>query len=150
VDTLSEEQLADFKEAFELHDEEGLGAIKTSALGPVLRSLGQHFGKDEIQKMVEEVDPKSKGDIDFQTFLLLLAQRMEDKESDEDVMVLQAFQVFDKSNSGEISVDEVRHVFSTIGGQEQKVVDELIKVADPKNTGFIEYKSFIKKMGDGQ
>ena len=40
ADQLTEEQIAEFKEAFSLFDEDGDGTITTKELGTVMRSLG--------------------------------------------------------------------------------------------------------------
>lgn len=40
VDALTEEQIAEFKEAFSLFDKDGDGNITTKELGTVMRSLG--------------------------------------------------------------------------------------------------------------
>ena len=42
ADQLSEEQIAEFKEAFSLFDRDGDGTITTKELGTVMRSLGQN------------------------------------------------------------------------------------------------------------
>jgi hypothetical protein len=41
ADQLTEEQIAEFKEAFSLFDRDGDGTITTKELGTVMRSLGQ-------------------------------------------------------------------------------------------------------------
>ena len=40
ADQLTEEQIAEFKEAFSLFDKDGDGTITTKELGTVMRSLG--------------------------------------------------------------------------------------------------------------
>ncbi len=42
ADQLTEEQIAEFKEAFSLFDKDGDGTITTKELGTVMRSLGQN------------------------------------------------------------------------------------------------------------
>ena len=42
ADQLTEEQIAEFKEAFSLFDKDGDGAITTKELGAVTRSSGQN------------------------------------------------------------------------------------------------------------
>lgn len=42
ADQLSEEQIAEFKEAFSVFDKDGDGTITTKELGTVMRSLGQN------------------------------------------------------------------------------------------------------------
>merc|ERR1712196_653952 len=137
VDALTNEQLEEFREAFDLHDEDGIGSIKTSALGPVMRALGQHLSEDQLQQMVDEIDKDSSGEVSFQQFLLLQARRMETGESDEDVMVLQAFKIYDKDGDGFLSVATVRHIFGTLAGLDEKSVNELVDMAAKHKTGMI-------------
>jgi Ca2+-binding EF-hand superfamily protein len=47
--TLTEEQIAEFKEAFSLFDKDGDGTITTKELGTVMRSLGQNPTEAELQ-----------------------------------------------------------------------------------------------------
>lgn len=48
---LTEEQIAEFKEAFSLFDKDGDGTITTKELGTVMRSLGQNPTEAELQEM---------------------------------------------------------------------------------------------------
>ena len=65
ADQLTEEQIAEFKEAFSLFDKDGDGTITTKELGTVMRSLGQNPTEAELQDMVNEVDADGNGTIDF-------------------------------------------------------------------------------------
>ncbi len=49
ADALTEEQIAEFKEAFSLFDKDGDGTITTKELGTVMRSLGQNPTEAELQ-----------------------------------------------------------------------------------------------------
>ena len=53
---MTEEQIAEFKEAFSLFDKDGDGTITTKELGTVMRSLGQNPTEAELQDMINEVD----------------------------------------------------------------------------------------------
>ena len=59
ADQLTEEQIAEFKEAFSLFDKDGDGTITTKELGTVMRSLGQNPTEAELQDMVNEVENMS-------------------------------------------------------------------------------------------
>ena len=48
ADQLTEEQIAEFKEAFSLFDKDGDGVITTKELGTVMRSLGQNPTEVEL------------------------------------------------------------------------------------------------------
>lgn len=54
ADQLTEEQIAEFKEAFSLFDKDGDGTITTKELGTVMRSLGQNPTEAELQDMVKK------------------------------------------------------------------------------------------------
>merc|ERR1719231_1781891 len=56
ADQLTEEQIAEFKEAFSLFDKDGDGTITTKELGTVMRSLGQNPTEAELADMINEVD----------------------------------------------------------------------------------------------
>ena len=52
ADQLTEEQIAEFKEAFSLFDKDGDGTITTKELGTVMRALGQNPTEAELQDMI--------------------------------------------------------------------------------------------------
>uniref|UniRef100_A0A8B9V7M4 EF-hand domain-containing protein n=1 Tax=Anas zonorhyncha TaxID=75864 RepID=A0A8B9V7M4_9AVES len=85
AERLSEEQIAEFKEAFSLFDRDGDGCITTKELGTVMRSLGQNPTEAELQDMVGEVDADGSGTIDFPEFLSLMARKMRDSDSEEEI-----------------------------------------------------------------
>ena len=75
ADQLTEEQIAEFKEAFSLFDKDGDGTITTKELGTVMRSLSRNPTKPELQDMISNVDADGKGTIYFQDFWFLMARR---------------------------------------------------------------------------
>uniref|UniRef100_A0A8D0BZT6 Calglandulin n=1 Tax=Salvator merianae TaxID=96440 RepID=A0A8D0BZT6_SALMN len=58
---LTEEEIAEFKEAFSLFDKDGDGAITTKELGTVMRSLGHNPTEAELQGMINEADSNGSG-----------------------------------------------------------------------------------------
>uniref|UniRef100_A0A8C1ZBM7 Calmodulin n=1 Tax=Cyprinus carpio TaxID=7962 RepID=A0A8C1ZBM7_CYPCA len=113
ADQLTEEQIAEFKEAFSLFDKDGDGTITTKELGTVMRSLGQNPTEAELQDMINEVDADGNGTIDFPEFLTMMARKMKDTDSEEEIR--EAFRVFDKDGNGYISAAELRHVMTNLG-----------------------------------
>ena len=54
ADQLTEEQIAEFKEAFSLFDKDGDGTITTKELGTVMRSLGQNPTEAELADILNK------------------------------------------------------------------------------------------------
>ncbi|CAF3765986.1 unnamed protein product [Rotaria sp. Silwood1] len=129
ADQLTEEQIAEFQEAFSLFDKDGDGTITTKALGTVMRSLGQNPTEAELQDMINEVDADGNGTIDFPEFLTMMARKMKDTDSEEEIR--EAFRVFDKDGNGFISAAEFRHVMTNLGEKlTDEEVDKMIREAD--------------------
>ncbi|CAK9180236.1 unnamed protein product [Ilex paraguariensis] len=85
AEQLTEEQIAEFKEAFSLFDKDGDGCITSKELGTVMRSLGQNPTEAELQDMINEVDADQNGTIDFSEFLNLMARKMKGTDSDDEL-----------------------------------------------------------------
>ncbi|KAM0037963.1 putative EF-hand domain-containing protein [Helianthus debilis subsp. tardiflorus] len=142
---LTDDQISEFKEAFSLFDKNGDGYITTKELGTVMRSLGQNPTEAELLDMINEVDADGNGTIDFPEFLGLMAKKMKDNDSEEELK--EAFKVFDKNQDGVISAAELRHVMTNLGEKlTDEEIDEMIREADVDGDGKINYEEFVKIM----
>ena len=145
ADQLTEEQIAEFKEAFSLFDKDGDGNITTKELNTVMRCLGQNPTEAELQDMINEFDAGGNGMIDFPEFLTMMAHNMKDADSEEETHY--AFSVFDKDGNGFISAAELRHVMTNIDEKlTDEEVNEMIRKADIDDDGQINYEEFVTIM----
>ena len=79
------------------------------------------------------------GTIDFPEFLTMMARKMKDTDSEEEIR--EAFRVFDKDGNGFISAAELRHVMTNLGEKlTDEEVDEMIREADIDGDGEINYE----------
>ena len=145
VEVLTEEQVAEFKEAFSLFDKDGDGSITTKELATVMRSLGQNPTEAEIQDMINEVDADGTGTIDFPEFMALMGQRIKDTDAEEEL--IDSFKVFDRDSNGLITSAELRYVMTSQGEKlNDDEVDEMIREADVDGDGHIVYERFFRMM----
>ena len=99
----------------------------------------------ELQDMVNEVDADGSGTIEFPEFLNLMAKKMQDTDSEDELV--EAFKVFDKDGNGFISAAELRHVMTNLGEKlNEEEVDEMIREADQDGDGQVNYEEFVKMM----
>jgi len=61
----------EFREAFDMFDQDHDGHITTRELGSVMRSLGQRPTEAELQDMINEVDADGMQSIYLQIFLVV-------------------------------------------------------------------------------
>ncbi|WAR18963.1 CALM-like protein [Mya arenaria] len=93
----------------------------------------------------KRVTVTGNGTIDFPEFLTMMARKMKDTDSEEEIR--EAFRVFDKDGNGFISAAELRHVMTNLGEKlTDEEVDEMIREADIDGDGQVNYDEFVKMM----
>ncbi|KAL3874262.1 hypothetical protein ACJMK2_037302 [Sinanodonta woodiana] len=146
AEQLTEEQISEFKEAFNLFEKDNDGTITTDELGAVMRSLGQNPTEDELGDMILEVDTNGNSTIDFPEFVTLMAKRRKNT-TDAEEELREAFRVFDRDRNGFISAAELRHAMENLG---EKLTDEdvkgMVREADADGDGQINYEEFVAMM----
>jgi len=104
-----------------------------------------HWNPSVSQTLVVFFDADGNGTIDFPEFLSLMARKMKDTDTEEEL--IEAFKVFDRDGNGFISAAELRHVMTNLGEKlTDEEVDEMIREADVDGDGQINYEEFVKMM----
>nr|CAH7757552.1 unnamed protein product [Callosobruchus chinensis] len=109
---LTEDELAELRETFEMFDKQGVGYITTEELGNVMRAMGQNPTEAELQDMIDEVDQDGNGVIDFEEFCSMMVTKYKTNFSDEDIK--QAFNVLDTDGKGFITPQELNRSCSLL------------------------------------
>jgi len=142
---LTEEQQNDIREAFRLFDSQDSGVIDIKDLKVALRALGFEPRKEEIKKMISEVDKDNSGKLTFENFLNLMAVKMSEKDTKEEI--LKAFKLFDDDDTGKISFENLRRVSKELGENlTDEELQEMIDEADRDGDGQVDQDEFLRIM----
>ena len=131
---MSEEQIAELKQAFNEFDVDGGGTINTTELGYAMRAMGMNPTEQELLDLINQVitnslliylfikfdnfnfiqyDTDGSGMIEFPEFCNMMSDKM-NTVNDAD-MIRMAFRVLDKYGTGTISSKNFKHLMTHIG-----------------------------------
>lgn len=110
-----------------------------------IRALGFEPKKEEIKKMIDEVDSEGTGKLSYENFLRLMTQKMTEKDSREEIM--KAFRLFDDDETGRISFKNLKRVAKELGENlTDEELQEMIDEADCDGDGEINQDEFLRIM----
>mmetsp|Transcript_22118 Transcript_22118/g.48542 ORF Transcript_22118/g.48542 Transcript_22118/m.48542 type:complete len:157 (-) Transcript_22118:297-767(-) len=89
---LSEAELQEFKEVFELVDTDGGGSIEAPEVRDLMVLLGMRPSLGEVEAMIKEIDIDGNGEVDFEEFIQVMAGQQ--KTSYTKSELLRAFRLF--------------------------------------------------------
>eukprot|EP00116_Pleurobrachia_bachei_P008418 sb/3468680/ len=136
-------QVKEFRKVFNAFDRDGNDSIGTDELGPVLMALGYSPTESDIVKVLSRFDSDSSGDLSFEEYLALMAVWVEEDE----IQIIEAFKVFDKSGDGYVTCDELKKALCRFGEKfTEDEADEFFHLIDVNKDGVINYEEFVKYM----
>ncbi len=122
-----------------------LGTIDTKELKVAMRALGFEASKEELRKLVSQVDKDGSGTVDFTEFLDIMTSKMGDRDSREEM--IKAFRLFDDDETGKISFRNLKRVALELGESiSDEELQEMIDEADRDGDGEVSQDEFIKIM----
>lgn len=142
---MSEEQVAELRQAFNEFDVDGGGTINTTELGYAMRAMGMNPTEQELLDLINEYDTDGSGMIEFPEFCNMMSDKM-NAVNDED-MIRMAFRVLDRFGNGTISSKNFKHLMTHIGDKlSDAEVEEMIAEADKDGDGTLNYEEFVKML----
>lgn len=143
----TEDQIAEFQEAFQIFDNKGDGKIHVSQVGDVLRALGQNPTESDVKKVCQQHRPDER--INFEVFLPILQTISKSRPADTAEDFIEGLRHFDKDGNGYISSAELRHLLTTLG---EKLSDEEVEqllTGHEDSQGNVNYEEFVHSVISG-
>ena len=138
---LSEEEIEEIREAFNLFDTDGSGTIDPKELKAAMQSLGFEAKNQTIYQMIGDIDKDNDGSIDFEEFLDMMTAKMSDKDTREDIQ--KVFNLFDDDQTGRITLRNLKRVAKELGEtMSDAELMEMIERADTDQDGEISPDEF--------
>ncbi|XP_065079941.1 myosin regulatory light chain 2 [Ochlerotatus camptorhynchus] len=135
----SQKQIAEFKEAFQLMDNDKDGVIGKNDLRSTFDALGKLVSDKELDEMLGE----AQGPLNFTQLLTLFANRMSGGGTDDDDVVINAFKAFDMN--GKIDGEKFRYALTHWGADKfsEDEVDDAFDQMIIDDKGFIDTSALI-------
>ncbi|XP_056639312.1 calmodulin-A-like [Diorhabda carinulata] len=142
---LSDDQIQEFQEAFDLFDRDNDGTITLKEFCTIMRAFAQKQYEIELEEMFKEADPENNGTISFVQFLRIMETNFQEDKTSEGIS--EAFRAFDSLKKGIIPADDLREYMMTYGDKlTEEEANQFVKMADSNKDGKIIYEFFVSKM----
>lgn len=130
-----------------MFDTNGTGVIDIKELKVAIRALGFEPKKEEIKKMIADIDKDGSGKLSFADFLSLMTVKMAEKDTKEEI--LKAFRLFDDDETGTISFKNLKRVAKELGENlTDDELQEMIDEADRDGDGEVNVSVFFLGSND--
>lgn len=134
-------QIQEFKEAFNMIDQDRDGFVSKEDLLDMLASLGKNPNDTYLEQMMSE----APGPINFTMFLTMFGEKL--NGTDPEDVIKNAFACFDEENSGYINEERLRELLTSMGDRfTDDEVDEMYREAPIKggNFDYVEFTRILK------
>jgi len=140
---LNEDQVEEFKSAFDLFDEAQQGHLKKADVQNVFNKYGVKIDAKQLEELWKEGDPHATGQITFPQFMSMMARKM--KQTDSQADLLEAFRVFDPYGDNYIDEKELSEALLQTGDKLTKdELGELLSICAIDQR--IDYSTFVKEV----
>lgn len=147
LNLLTEQDIYELHDAFDIFDINCDGNISIDKLNSLLFSLKQYITKEELNNILKEEGLDKSETIDFNQFLKILGNKVNQKIIDEDEYLRNLFDTMDRNKNGVISLHELRYIVLHSNEEiSEEDIELLMESVDQDKDGFISYNEFLSIM----
>lgn len=144
---LTEDEVMEIKEAFDLFDSNKSGSIDTEELKQALQSLGIDAKNQTLTNMIADIDKNNNGDIDFDEFIDMMTAKMSDKDTREDLKKVYDLFLGDDDGADGIEIKHLKRVAKELNESiKDDELNEMIVRADTNKDGKVDFEEFYNIM----
>ena len=143
---LTEDEVLEIKEAFDLFDTDHSGEIDVAELKQALMNLGIDTKNQTLQNMLADIDKNGNANIDFDEFIDMMTAKMSDKDTREDLE--KVFELFlGDDDTDKIDIKHLKRVCKELNeNMSDDELNEMIVRADTDRDGKVSFEEFYAIM----
>jgi centrin-1 len=144
---LTEDEILEIKEAFDLFDGDKSGEIDTDELKTALKNLGIDAKNQTLTNMMKDLDADGSGKIDFDEFINMMTAKMSDRDTREDLKKVFDLFLGDDNRDGRITIKHLRRVAKELNEtMTDEELNEMIARADLDKDNAVDFEEFYQIM----
>ncbi|KAI0983602.1 hypothetical protein GJ496_007931 [Pomphorhynchus laevis] len=141
-------QVQEFKEAFNLIDQDRDGVIGFEDIKEVYTSLGRVPHDSDLKAMLNE----APGPINFATLLSMFGDKLSGTDAED--VILNAFKLLDEDGSGFLNTKDLRQILTSEGRNEERLTEvefsQMLEGAPVDHKGMLDYENFARLIKRGK
>ncbi|KAF8472124.1 hypothetical protein BDZ91DRAFT_717259 [Kalaharituber pfeilii] len=146
---LSSEEEGEIREAFDMfvNDQEELDAIKTGDVRKAMLALGFDSSREELEEILDTLDPEKEGIVMWDTFARLCALKM--KYRDEQAELRNAYYLFTNGTEGPITIFDLKRIAKELKENvtDEQLEDMLMEASGGMTVSFEDFEGVMKRAG---
>ena len=144
---LTEDEVMEIKEAFDLFDTDKSGEIDTNELKQALKNLGIDAKNQTLANMMADLDKDNSGQIDFGEFIDMMTAKMSDRDTREDLEKVFRLFLGDDDKADKIQLKHLKRVARELNeNMSEEELQEMITRADLNKDQGVDFEEFYTIM----
>ena len=144
---LTEDEVMEIKEAFDLFDSDKSGQIDTEELKAALKNLGIDAKNQTLANMMADLDKDGSGQIDFEEFIDMMTAKMSDRDTREDLEKVFRLFLGDDDKADKITIKHLKRVARELNeNMSDEELQEMITRADLNKDSGVDFEEFYSIM----